>query len=262
MVFGKVICGLIGLAAGGIPGLVVGLLVGHAFDRGLGKTFQFGSPENVARIRDSFFETTFLLSGVIAKADGQISQAEIEHTEKMFTQMGLDAGLRRRAIALFHQGAAPEFDVESAVRAFLGICGAQRQLQQTLLLFLVSLAHADRSLAPAEHAALVRIAGLMGLAAAQLEQLVRMVRAQGQFRQQGDTARQAGDNLAHAYAALGVDSSTSDKALKRAYRRLMSEHHPDKLIAKGVPEDMVRLATERAQEIQAAYETIRKSRAR
>ncbi len=51
-----------------------------------------------------------------------------------------------------------------------------------------------------------------------------------------------------------------DRSLKQAYRRLMSEYHPDKLIAQGVPESMIKLATEKAQEIQAAYETLRKAR--
>ena len=66
--------------------------------------------------------------------------------------------------------------------------------------------------------------------------------------------------LADAYLALGVSRDCDDRSLKRAYRRLMSEHHPDKLIAQGVPEDMVKLGTEKSQEIQAAYELIRKQR--
>ncbi len=261
MVFGKVIGGLIGLAAGGIFGLLLGVLVGHAFDRGLGKAMAFGSPENVARIKDSFFETTFLLSGYLAKVDGRISQAEVDHTEQVIARMGLDAEQRRRAIGLFRQGAEPGFDMEAAVVRFIETCGPQRQLQQMLLLFLVSLAHADSEVDPVEHAALVRMAGVMGLGAAQLEQLLRMAQAQEQFRQQGGSAPQPATRLDDAYAALGVDRSVSDKELKRAYRRLMSEHHPDKLIAKGVPEDMIRLATERSQEIQSAYDTVKKARA-
>ncbi|MGJ8687769.1 MAG: DnaJ domain-containing protein, partial [Spongiibacteraceae bacterium] len=66
--------------------------------------------------------------------------------------------------------------------------------------------------------------------------------------------------LQDAYKAIGVEETASDAELKKAYRRLMSEHHPDKLIAKGVPEDMIKMATEKSQEIQAAYEMIKKSR--
>jgi DnaJ like chaperone protein len=260
MIFGKVIGGFIGLLVAGIVGLVIGVIVGHAFDRGLAQTLRFGSPENLKRIKTSFFETTFLLSGHIAKADGVISREEIDHTEQLFVQMGLSPEQRRRAIELFRQGSGSDFQVEATVNAFLQTCGPQRQLQQTLLLFLISLALADHRIEPAEHAALVQIATLLGLGAAQLEQLLRMAQAQEHFHGEGGYTAQPGTSLEDAYDALGVSSDVSDKELKRAYRRLMSENHPDKLIARGVPEDMVKLATERSQEIQAAYEMIRKQR--
>ena len=259
MFAGKLLGAIFGLLAAGIPGLVIGLLVGHAFDRGLGKTLLMGSPANVQRIRESFFETTFLLCGHLAKADGRISRSEIDHTEDLIAQMRLDGGQRQRAIELFRRGAAPGFDVEGTVRRFIETCGTQRQLQQTLLLFLISLAHADQELSPAEHGALVRIAVAMGRGAAEVDRLLDMARAQWQFHQQGAGTSRGEGSLEAAYKALGVALDCNERDLKRAYRKLMSENHPDKLIAKGVPDSMVRLATERSQEIQAAYELIRKS---
>ena len=91
MFFGKVIGGLIGLAVGSVPGLIFGVFFGHAFDRALAKALRFGSPENIERIKSSFFETTFLLLGYLAKVDGRISKSEINHTEQIITQMGLSA---------------------------------------------------------------------------------------------------------------------------------------------------------------------------
>ena len=103
----------------------------------------------------------------------------------------------------------------------------------------------------------MRIASGLGLGAVQLEQLLRMAQAQTGFHHQGSATAARGTSLEQAYKALGVDSSASDKEVKRAYRRRMSEHHPDKLIAKGVPQEMIKLATARTQEIQAAYEVIK-----
>ncbi|MDG2047891.1 MAG: co-chaperone DjlA [Halioglobus sp.] len=258
MFFGKVIGGLIGLSVSGVFGLLFGVFIGHMFDRGLNNALRFSSPENVERVKNSFFETTFLLAGYLAKIDGHVSRTEIDHTESFIAQMGLSGDQRQRAIDLFRQGSVVGFEIEPVVTRFLTTCGPRRKLQQTLLLFLISLAQVDKGIEPSEHAALMRIAGLMGLSATQLELMLRMASAQENF-QQGSVPGSE-HSLEDAYSALGVSSTIGDKELKRAYRKLMSQNHPDKLIAKGVPEDMIKLATGRAQEIQAAYEVIKKTR--
>ena len=260
MFYGKIIGGLIGLLVAGVFGMVVGVVVGHAFDRGLVASLKFGSPANIERIKASFFETTFVLSGYVAKADGRVSEQEIQQVELIFQQMDLSAEQRKRAIDSFREGAADGFQLEPVVSAFLQTCGPQKQLQQTLLLYLVSLAMADLTIEPGEQAALERIAVLMGFGATQLEQLLRMARAQEQFHGKDSYEAQPGTSLEDAYTALGVTKDVSDREMKQAYRRRISENHPDKLIAKGVPEDMIKLATERTQEIQAAYEMIKQTR--
>lgn len=260
MYYGKIIGGIIGLLVLGPIGLILGIFVGHLFDNGLMQTLKFASPQNIARIKRSFFETTFLLLGNLAKADGRISQQEVDHTEAIISQMGLDGQQRKLAIELFQQGAAKEFQLEAAVSSFMETCRGQRQLCQTLLFFLISLALADHDIEQVEHEVLRRVASLLGISSAQLEQMLRMAQAQGHFHGSSGYGAQPGTSLEDAYDALGVASDVDDKALKRAYRKLMSENHPDKLIAKGVPEDMIKLATERSQEIQAAYEMIKKAR--
>ncbi|KZX58128.1 molecular chaperone DjlA [Halioglobus sp. HI00S01] len=261
MFYGKLIGGVLGLLVLGPLGLLIGLFVGHLFDKGLWQTLRFASPENIARIKQSFFESTFLLSGYMAKADGHISQQEIDHTEMVISQMGLSAEQRKRAIELFREGSAANFQPEPAISRFLEATGGQQQLKQTLLFFQISLAMADQALDDAERDALNRIATLLGFTRAQLEQMLRMAQAQGHFHGHGGAAGpEPGTTLEDAYEALGVSKDVDDKSLKRAYRKLMSENHPDKLIAQGVPEDMVKMATEKSQDIQAAYEMIKKSR--
>ncbi len=262
MFYGKLVAGLIGFLAAGLVGLVLGLLLGHAFDRGLLRTLHYGSPEQIARTQKSFFDTCFLLLGHVAKADGRVTETEVAHTEALFRQMGLDMRQRQEAIGLFKRGAAADFDPEPVVVDFLRVCHGQRRLRQTLLLFLISLALADHTLELAERSVLGRLAGLLGYSDGQLEQLLNMTRAQEHFHGERGAPGgvQPGTSLRDAYAALGISEDIDDRGLKRAYRKLMSEHHPDKLIARGVPEDMLKVATERAQEIQVAYDMIRKSR--
>ena len=100
----------------------------------------------------------------------------------------------------------------------------------------------------------------MGFGEAQLTQLLRMAQAPEHVHGRASSSASSGISLRDAYTALGVDERVSDKDLKRAYRKLMSQNHPDKLIARGVPEDMIKIATGKSQEIQSAYEMIRKHR--
>lgn len=255
--FGKVIAGLIGLVAAGFFGLILGLLIGHLLDRTLLKSFHFGSEGQIERIRNSFFETTFLLLGYLSKVDGRISQSETDYADQIIAQLALSTEQRQQAIELFRQGAGSAFELESVVAEFVNSCGSQQLPQQTLLLFLISLAQAEHGIVPSEQAALARIARLIGVDAAQLETLLRMSSAQQQFHQ-ASSLRDI--SIEDAYAALGVNSSASDKDVKDAWRKRMSENDPDRLIAKGVPEEMTKVATERAHEIRTAFEMIKQSR--
>ena len=91
--------------------------------------------------------------------------------------------------------------------------------------------------------------------------LIWMHRLEAQMhyhRQHG--SQQSGPSLQDAYSILGVSESDDDKAIKKAWRKLMSQHHPDKLAAKGLPKEMLDIANQKAQDIQVAYEKIKKQR--
>ena len=179
-------------------------------------------------------------------------------------QLGIRGAQRDEAIALFKRGAEPGFDMAPVIAAFNQLCAGHPLMKQTLLTFLLGMAAADGQLHPAELELLQRVAGLLGYSAQAFERLVQMLEAQSRFHGYGPGggpgAASPQSQLEDAYRALGVKPDCSDRELKQAYRRLMSENHPDKLIAQGVPEEMVKLATERSQEIQAAYELAKKHR--
>lgn len=264
MWIGKLIAGIIGFSTAGFFGGLIGLLVGHYFDKGLVNVLNPVSREQQAVIQEQFFQTVFLLLGKLAKADGRVSEQEIAHTEQLMSQMGLGSDHRQQAIAHFKRGTQPDLSVAATLQEFNAVCGGNRNLKRLLLNYLLSLALADGVLAGEEEKLLREVAGYLGISPALFDQLIAMIRAQSQFRgyQHGGHRRAASENdLQTAYAALGVEPAHSDTEIKRAYRKLMSENHPDKLMGQGVPEDMIKLATERSQEIQTAYDLIRSSRA-
>ncbi|MDG0992281.1 MAG: co-chaperone DjlA [Luminiphilus sp.] len=264
-IMGKLVAGLIGFFTLGIVGLLFGIAIGHAFDRGLWQALQAASPDNLARSQKQFFDTTFTLLGYVAKSDGRVSEAEIAQAEALFRQLRLNPTQRNAAIQHFREGAEPGFDPAATVTAFAGRVGQRRQVQQTLFAFLASMALADGELAQPERAALHHIASLLGMPTQTVDRLVAMLVAQSRFHTGGGGGQSMGtpaprDRLNDAYQALGVSASDSNDVIKKSYRRLMSENHPDKLIAKGVPDEMVKLGTERSQEISTAYEVIKTAR--
>jgi len=255
---GKLIGAGIGILAQSIPLFLLGLLIGHVVDSVRRVRLFIG--DKLQKVQSTFFDTTFTLMGRIAKSDGHVSEREIAVTEQLMARMGLGAGHRQQAIALFKRGASADFDVDAQLLLFTTHCGNHPNLRQMLLMFLFSTAAADGSVSTVEHDLLQSIATRIGFSTIAFEQLLRMFAAQENFSN-APGAGTRGRSLAEAYTALGVEESVSDREVKQAYRRLMSQFHPDKLIAEGMPQDMIKMATERTQEIQNAWEQVRKARA-
>lgn len=263
MFAGKIIAGLIGFSALGPLGLLLGLYVGHQFDKGLGGLRPMTAQQQ-EEVRKSYFQTVFSLLGNLAKADGRISEAEISQAEALMRKMDLSSAHRKEAIEQFKGGAKGDFPLDKTLDSFMAVCGRQNNLKRSLLNDLISLAIADGELHQAEQDLLRSIAGRLGFSPTLFDQFIAMIKAQAQFKDSaaggGSRAQGSASQLSAAYTALGVKPSNTDSQIKRAYRKLISDNHPDKLIGQGMPEDMVKLATERTQEIQKAYELIVASR--
>ena len=252
---------LIGVIAGyyffGFIGAFLGLIAGSFIDR----VRVYGSggmnPLQNALRQAVFLETVFISMGKLAKADGQVSQDEIAHVEQFMQKLGMTTEHRQQAIALFKRGADPVFDIEPTVKKFMAVCGHTKDLKQMLLVYLIVTALADGHFHPAEEALLADIAARLGYDQAAFKHLMDMVLNQSHFAGgQANTAAALDD----AYKALGVTKDSTDQEIKRAYRKLISQYHPDKLIGQGMPEDMIAMATEQAKEIQLAHDLIKKSR--
>ena len=252
---------LIGIVAGyyffGWWGVFFGFLLGSFIDR----VRAFGSGamnpmQNLLR-QAVFIETVFISMGKLAKADGRVSEEEVAHVEQFMQKLNMTPDHRLQAIALFKRGADPAFDIEPTYKKFMTVCGHTKNLRQVLLAYLIVMALADGHFHPAEEAVLTDIAAHLGFDQATFKRMVEMVLNQTHF---GGGQVNPAEALEDAYKALGVTKDSTDAEVKRAYRKLMSQYHPDKLMGQGMPQDMIEMATEQAKEIQLAYDLIKKTR--
>ena len=240
---------------------IIAYFIGSVIDRILRLGSGAINPLTNKQRQAVFLDTVFILMGKLAKVDGHISKAEIDHVEAFMRSIGLSAEHRQQAIAQFKLGASAEYPIDNTLQQFIAVCGGTHHLKQMLLVYLIVMAGIDGHTDEREHDFLYAIAQRLGYDHSAFQQLIDMVEKQTQFHQ-SNHQNNASPSLSDAYQALGVQADDSDAAIKRAYRKLMSEYHPDKLIGQGLPEDMVKLATERAQQIQLAYDEIKKSRQR
>lgn len=261
--WGKLVGGAFGFMLGGPLGALLGGVLGHNFDRGLGRLsesqqFRLGDQE---RVQTAFFTTTFSVMGHLAKADGQVSRQEIALAEAVMAQMDLNADLRRAAIRLFDQGKGRDFPLVQVLEQFRRECRRRTSLVQMFLEIQIQAAYADGVMDAAEEAMLLTICRHLGVPEFIFRRLQSMIEAgRGFHGGPGGGPAPMGPSLDDAYSLLGVSPQAAPEEIKRAYRRLRSQHHPDKLVAKGLPEEMTKLAEKKFHEIRQAYETIRKAR--
>ncbi|MDR5874136.1 co-chaperone DjlA [Halomonas sp. CUBES01] len=251
MLFLIIVFALIGLAVGGPLGLLIGGGLGWWLGRRIKRRL------NVARMRiqEGFLDSIFSVMGCLCQADGQVTDGELGVAEKLFDQMRLQGEQRARARAAFERGRADDFDLDAELASVNRLTRHQPVMRQVFLQVQLSAIAADGVLHDAEHAMILRVARGVGCSDAEVQQIEAMLH--------GAAANSQGaseEALKDAYRVLGVSEDASDADVKKAYRRLMSQNHPDKLAGKGLPESMREVAQARTSEISNAYERIQKSR--
>ena len=272
---------------GGPLGALLGAAVGHNFDQNQQNRQnqqKTADPESVGHdhARNLFHATAFQLMGYVAKADGRVSELEIAAARTIMDHLHLNAGQRQSAMDCFTEGKQPEFAVEATITHFQHACREHPAMLQQLLELLLNVAYADGGLHPHTHTRLLYVADRLGIHRLQFETLHTLFRAQrwahqskangfsgsdgysdGYSEYQTHNSRRpttAVNSLSQAYTVLGLKREASPDEIKLAYRRLIKQHHPDKLASKDVSSAELARATERTSQIAAAYERIREAR--
>lgn len=245
---------LLGLFFGGLRGLVIGALIG------VGARWVFGAVVRggLQQAQTDFLDVSFAVMGALSKADGLVTRDEVLSAQRVFDMLRLSEPLRQQAKVAFNRGKSPDFDLDTEIDRLRGSISVGRGPLLRLFLQLQCMAvAADGRVHAAEHAMLVHIAQRLGLTERDVAELEALLRASGGA---GARAATTSSRLDDAYTALALTRNASDAEVKRAYRRLVSQNHPDKLGTRNLADSVRQLAEERIREINVAYDLIKSAR--
>ncbi len=265
--WGKLAGAGVGFLFGSWVGAIIGGAIGHQFDsamsremRGAGSKGGKGprvSAADMQKIQFEFFTTTFSVMGHLVKADGRVSESEIKAARSIMHRMNLNPEQVKSAIRLFNEGKNAAFPLAEVLSGFRKRCRRQPDLLRTFVEIQLQAALADGAIHQDQRLLLGDICREFKISRVEFAQIEALARINsGSAR----AALRPVDKLSQAYKVLGVSSDAADAAVKKSYRRLMNQHHPDKLVSKGLPEEMMQLAREKTQEISAAYDLIKQAR--
>jgi DnaJ like chaperone protein len=272
IIWGKLIGVLVGATLFGQFGAVMGLMAGHLFDNGL--TISLNASNHSALVRATFFKTVFQVMGHLAKIKGHVSENEINVARDIMQRdFKLNSAQMALAIQYFTEGKQPNFDLVEVLNRFKQVCGGYAELRFYFLELQLKLASANKILSVPLRDRLVFICNILGIPVSELgpqfqahSSYTQNTGHHGTYTKSNNSNSynssqpKVEDPLLAAYKLLGVSANDNIKTIKSAYRRLISKYHPDKLVAKGLPPEMMNIAKEKTQQLTVAYDLIIRSR--
>lgn len=244
---GKMLGGTIGFALGGPIGAIAGIALGHTFDANNRQYYAEGrkrlSYHEQAQM--TFFVATFSMLAKLAKADGSVSPEEVQTIEDfMAHELNLSPQSKRFAAQIFETALGSPTPFQDFATQFYQEFQNQPQLLDLMIDVLLRLSIADGILSDSEERLINSAAGIFKFSEKKYTEL---------------KSRYAPD-FAKYYAILETDSNATNEEIKKQYRKLVKEYHPDKIASKGLPEEFTKFAQDKFREIQEAYDTIKQER--
>ncbi len=240
-IWGKILGGAAGLAIGGPIGAIIGVGAGHVADRTI-QTLSGRAPGGRMARQIAFTTAVIVLGAKMAKADGVVTRDEIAAFREVFQVPPGDVKQVARLFDIAKQDAA---GFEPYARQLRDMFRGEPAILEALLDALFHIAKADGQYHPGEKAWLEDVAALFGFSEAEF----RRIEAKHTVRPEDDP-----------YRILGIEPDAGDDEARAAWRAQIREHHPDKLIAEGLPQEFVDAANEHMAKINAAWDAIRTER--
>lgn len=206
------------------------------------------NPNEGPEVRRTWFAVAFAVMGHVARADGAVRQPEIDAVERLMARLELTGEQRRAAIGLFRRGKRPDYPLARALGRLRRRC-ARRALLDRFLDMQLEVALADGEMGPLEHAMVETIAGALAFSRYDVRRMREAV-SDRLFPEDVLVERRA-------LEALGLEPGADTAAVRRAYRRQISRHHPDRALARGADEAEVRRAAATTRRLRQAYEALR-----
>jgi DnaJ like chaperone protein len=212
-------------------------------------------------VQEAFFRATFEVMGHVAKADGRVSENEIRAARAIMSEFRLGEREIQFAIQLFTRGKERDFPLEDTLRRLRQVLSGRPDVVRMFIQIQLQAALWSGNFAPSARQVMARVAASLGVSAYEVVQMEALLRMQQSSRQRPEPQAPRIDKVTQAYEVLGITSAASDAEVTKAYRRLMNQNHPDKLVARGLPESMTKVAEEKTRQVRAAYEVLREARA-
>lgn len=261
--WGKIIGTMAGLATGKPWLALLGLILGHQFDRGFTEKFSyFGRGDTDARLDrlpQSFVKALFQTMGHLAKADGRVTEDEIRAARACMHRLGLGPSEIRQAIEWFDGGKQQNFSLISTLRQLRQESARHIETRGLFVRLLMEVSLSKDRLHQGERALYWTVCTEFGIGRVELAQLEAMIRAQRGFRRSPQGSVDA-ERVQGAYRALGLNQSSTNAEIKQAYRRLMNKNHPDKLASKNPDAAAIAEAERKTREVRTAYELLKTRR--
>tara|TARA_Y100000590_G_scaffold254060_1_gene285362 strand:+ start:2581 stop:3309 length:729 start_codon:yes stop_codon:yes gene_type:complete len=239
-IWGKILGGTAGFAIGGPLGAILGVMAGNIYDKSKRKSFNFHSISNQQK-QSIFALSVIILSAKLAKADGVVTKDEISAFKEKFRISEKDMS---QVGKIFNEAKKTSYGFENIAKQVSDLFYDNSLILEELLSNLFYIAEADGVISKEELSYLKSVSDIFKFSNKTFERIYET-----HLSKDSDP-----------YKVLGVNRNDSDEKIRNSWIKLTKEHHPDNLIAKGMPPEFIEQATKEMSSINSAYDKIQKMR--